>query len=356
MFHGIPSTARLSLRLVCCLLTSAAMMVRAQNYSTDVNDLVGNEKDQSSVLDLEKKHSEGWDLSAVISAAYNSNIFLSAEDPQSDVVFRVAPTVAYSKGDANDGEGAYIKAGYRPTGVVYIENGSSNRVDQQAILSAGWRGKMTRLTYAGVIQKLGDVVPDTGLPTDRLEFSNEVRAAWIPREKLALEIGAGNSQTIYQDPQYFNNSVTFGELGLRYTYSPKTELGLIYQIGRTTGDGTTPQDTQQLTGAVSWRASEKFGVNLEAGAEHRKADGGASVNPVMRGRIDWTPRQGTAINLTGYMFQQASAYYAGQNIQVNGMTAGITQRIIGNWSMKLDAGYESNTYETVSGNNIIGRV
>lgn len=341
--------------LVFCMMAESGPFASAQEYSPVVDDRVESGEVQPPVVEPETERPSGWDLGAIISAAYDDNIFLSSRNAESDMVFRVAPTIAYAKGDEREGEGAFVKAGYRPTGVVYSGNGSENRIDHQGLAIAGWRGKLTSITYSGIIQKLGGATAETGRLTDRVEFENEIRAAWIPREKITLEVAGGNRQSDYSDPTLFDSAKTYGEVAVRYAYSPKTELGLIYQIGRFKVDGTGPQDTQQVKGNIVWQPREKIRVDLEAGAEHRDADNGTSVNPVLEGRIEWKPRKETEIYVTAYMRQEASSFYAGQNYQVNGATAGVSQRLGGKWSAILEGGFEKNTYEAVSGNGPDGR-
>jgi hypothetical protein len=349
-----PYPPRMVVRLALCMMASAAS-VPAQEYATVVDDrVVADDVQPAPVADTAKLRG-GWDLDAVISMAYDDNIFLSSRNPESDMIYRVAPTVAYTKGEEKEGEGGYVKAGYRPTGVIYTENGSENRIDHQAAATAGWRGKLTSITYNCAFQQLGDATADTGRPADRYEYQNAVRLAWIPREKVSLELAAGNNGTNYKDALYFDSSNNYAEVAARYTYSPKTQLGLIYQIGRFKVDGAGAQHTQQFKGDIVWQPREKILVRLEAGAEHRKSDNGTEVNPLMQGRLAWKPREGTELFVTGYMREEASAFSAGQNYSVRGATAGVSQRIRGNWSASLEGGYEKNSYQQVSGSGAAGR-
>lgn len=357
MFFVKPYPLRMVVLPACLLAACQSSVVFAQEYAPVVEDRVDTGVEQAPLVVDEPAVDErgGWDLGVIISAAYDDNIFLSASKPESDMVYRIAPTVAYTAGDEKNGEGFYVKAGYRPTGVFYSKFGSEGRVDHQAIASAGWRGKLTRITYDGIIQKLGDATADTGRPTDRLEFENEIRVAWIPREKFTLEAAGGNRQMDYADPEFFDSEKTYGEVAMRYTYSPKTELGIIYQIGRFKVDGTGPQDTQQVTGNIVWQPREKIRVDLEAGAEHRKVDNGSSTNPVLEGRFAWMPRKNTELYVTAYMREEASAFYAGQNYEVKGFTAGASQKLGEKWTATLEGGLEKNSYQQVSGSGASGR-
>lgn len=345
--------------LACCIHAVPVASVFGQEYSPVVDDRFETVVSQPEAAPPVETGGPkgGWDLGAVISAAYDDNIFLSATDPKKDQVLRFSPTVAYSKGDEDEQvtEGAFIKAGYRPSFVFYADNHDENRTDHEALATAGWRGKVTRVIYTGALRKLGDATSETGRPTDRLEYANELRAAWMAKDKVSFEVAAGDRRSDYIDPVYFDSSKNYGEVAIRYAYSPKTRLGLAYQVGRFKVDGTGPQDTHQLTGSLEWQPREKVRIDLEAGAEHRSYDNGSSLNPVLEGRVEWTPREGTGLFATAYAREEASAFYAGQNYSVRGVTAGVSQRLGANWTGKLEAGVERNRYEVVSGSGAAGR-
>lgn len=361
IFHK-PYSPRMVVLMLAASWANIPTPVRAQQVTTVVDDRVDSGVNSeievvpaAPLVAQDEVKRAGWELGAVISAAYDSNIFLSSKNGTSDMVYRLGPTVAYTRGDAKEGEGGFIQMAYRPTGVVYGKSTTDNRIDHQAAITAGWRGKVTELTYKGAIQKLGDATAETGRQTDRVEFENEIRLAWLPREKVTLEVAAGNKQSDYADPTLFDSSKTYAEVAVRYAYSPKTQLGLAYQIGRFTVDGSSDQNTRQLTGSIDWQPREKIHIKVEAGAEHRKVDSDSQLNPVVEGRVDWTPREGTTVYLTGYQRQEASAFYSGQNYHVKGATAGISQRLGGNWSARLEGGLENASYSRVSGPGTSGR-
>lgn len=343
--------------MMACISASIATPVQAQEVSTAINDRVESGDGSMPALpavDGPEKTS-GLDIGAIISAAYDDNIFLSRTKPESDMVYRVAPAVAYTHGDPEEGEGGFIKFAYRPTGVVYADNKDDNRIDHQAAIMAGWRGKVTKLTYTGTGEKLGDAVADTGRPTDRFAFENEIRGAWIPREKITLEAAVGNSKTDYADPEFFDSRKTYGEVAVRYAYSPKTEVGLAYQAGRFKVEGADKQTTQQITATIAWQPREKIRVTVEAGGEQRKTENGTDINPVAEGRVEWQPRKGTSLYLAGYQREEASAFYVGQNYSVKGFTAGVSQRLGGNWTARLEGGREGTSYTQVAGSGTGGR-
>ncbi len=226
----------------------------------------------------------------------------------------------------------------------------------KAEFTAGWRGQASKITCTGAVQKLGDATADTGRQTDRLEYQHELRAAWLPRERISLELAAGQRQSNYSDKELYDSNKVYGEAAIRYFYSPKTELAIAYQVGRFEVEGSDNQNIQQLTGSMAWKPREKISVNLQAGAERRQTAAGTDTSPVIEGRIDWKPREGTNLFLTGYQRQEASAYLAGENYEIKGFAAGISQRLGSRWTAKLEGGREHVSYLDVSGSGDVGRI
>ncbi|HVJ45581.1 MAG TPA: hypothetical protein VM511_04280, partial [Luteolibacter sp.] len=214
-----------------------------------------------------EKKTEGIELGVILSAAYDSNIFLSADDERSDFVTRIAPRIAYSKGDRDSQDGGYLKAAYRPTGVIYARNSDDSRIDHEVAASVGVIGKKASFDYSLAYGKLGDATADTGRPTDRNVLDHVVRIAWVPREKLALEVAAGQSIAEYADKVLLDSREAFGEVALKYAYSPKTRLSLAYRAGRFEVDGAEDQRFQRLMAGIEWQPREKIRLELAAGAE-----------------------------------------------------------------------------------------
>lgn len=323
--------------------------LRAQTYTPVVDDRVNDalNVDTDPLADPERRG--GWEIKAAASATHDSNIFLSNTDAEADEVIRVGPQVGYTQGDAKEGPGGFVRFAYEPVAVFYLKHDSNNRVDQRADLTAGWRGQGYAVTYAGAARQLGDATAETARPTERVELENEVRAAWEPREKVTLEVSAGNKATAYDSRALYDSSETYGRAAIRYAYSPKTEVGVAYQAGQLRVEDGGDQFLQQVTAEIAWQPRQKIRVLLRAGGELRKADDGNRTNPVMEGRIEWDAREGTKLYLAGYQRQEASSYYAGQDYNVLAGAVGISQRLGGAWTARLDVGAGKTRYDRVSG-------
>lgn len=350
-----PFTPRVVLWMVSCMIAATTAPATAQEYAPVVDDRVRTGVEYPVVEQATAEAVRGLDLGVVVGAGYDDNIFLSSRDPESGMVYRVAPLIAYRRGDLNAGEGVVLRAGYVPSAMIYGTSEVDDRIDHEAMALLGYRGKVGKIWYEGGASKLGDATADTGRPTDRFEIQNEARVAWTPREKIALEAAVGNRLIRYEDPVFFDSERVYVEAALRYAYSPKTELGLIVQAGRFDVDGAGPQDTRRMALAMAWQPREKIRVSLEGGAEYRKFDNGSGWNPVFEARVAWQPRKESEVFLNGYIREEASAFFVGQNYTVAGVSAGISQRLGGRWSGRLEGGYETNNYEQVSGPGSGGR-
>ena len=354
-------------RVVCALLAAlvAGGCLQASGQETDS----ASERRVSDRFDVRVKPDDGYrpvgssnqvrqdgiDLKAVISAAYDDNIMLSSSAPQKDFIVRVAPSVAYTHGDPEGKDGYYLRLAYRPVGVIYSDHSQDNRIDQDAAWESGWRGEKLAFASGGRVQQLGDATPDTGRQSDRVVLDQVARLAWTPGEKLTYELAAGRSSTDYRDKSLVDSQNTYGEAAIRYNYSPKTRIGLVYRAGTFQVDGAGDQTVQRGTVQMQWKPREKIAFDLEAGAEHRKFDNGSSTNPVVEAKATWTPRPGTEIFVGGYRRTEASASLVGQNYDVTGASAGISQKFGQKWTGKLETGIENATYTRVSGAGIANR-
>ncbi len=364
MIHRVPRAPRVVPLILAVLAVGSSVPLLGQELSSAVQGRLDGEVDtrlgplHGPQLDpaATETRSEQLEMGIAISAAYDDNIYLSARNAESDLVTRVSPSMSYRKGDKLEGEGGYLSVAYRPTVVAYAENNNNDRIEHEASWEAGWRGKAIHFAYAGVSRHLGDATADTGTLTDRSELSNSVRIAWSLREKFTVELAAGHESTGYDSSAFADSSLSYGEVALRYAYSPKTRLGLIYKAGSFEVDGAGDQPVHRATARIEWNPTQKISVDVEAGFEHRSFDNGSDTTPVVEARVGWKVREGTEVYLSGYRREQASAFLPGQNYTQGGVALGISQRLGGKWTGKIEGGLERAEYSRVSGSGPAGRV
>ena len=291
---------------------------------------------------------EGLQLSLVVAAAYDDNIFRTADDAEEDIVVSVAPRLTYKLGQP-DGP-VSLEASYEAAGILYFDNNDESRIDQRAQVRASLRRKLLRFAYEGGWANLGDPDSDVGDIADRIEWGHRVIVTWEPRRKTSGEIFAEWSQ-VDQDASNLNDvQEASAGANLTYRYSSKTQVGVGYEIGQVDVDGAAAQEFHRVTGSLDWRPRRKISISLDAGVEFRDFGGGESnVEPVFEGRISWRPRFGTEFYLSGYAREEASAFLDEQNFTVFGGVLGWSQRIRGPWSARIELGAEEADYLSTVG-------
>ena len=299
---------------------------------------------------------DSLEMGLKVSSEHDDNIYFGAIDPREDLVTKVAPAVAYRRGDDPESRGGYLSVAYQPAAVIYAEHRDNNRVDQDLAWELGWRSRAIRIVHTGSARHLGDATADTGTLTDRIELANSLRVAWSPRERLGIEVAVGRETASYDSPVFRDSETDFGEVALRYDYSPKTRLGLAYRAGRLDASSLGEQRIHRSTGRIEWQPTSKISVDLEAGVERRAFENGSRTTPAIEARVAWMAREGTEVYLGGYRREQASAFLPGENFSQGGVEVGASQRLGGHWFGRIEGGVERAAYSRVSGTGISGRV
>lgn len=364
MFPHAPDLSRQVARFLTLVGVGVTLPLSAEEYLPSIEARATTRVDQRlqrpDKLDFsalnEIKEEEGWDLGVLVEVAYDDNIFLNAINQRGDFVIRVTPKIAYAVGDPVGEEGAYLRAAYLPTAVVYLDNRDDSRIDHDLSWDTGYRGKMLALAYGGYFRRLGDATADVGSQNERNEYGNEARVSWMVSEKVALEAAAGFGGEDYDSAGLADTQRHFGELAWRYAYSPKTQVLIAYRAGREDVDGTGSQDIQRLSVRLRWSPRQKIDVDLEVGGERREYDNGSDTYPVFEGRFGWRPRAGTSLYLGGYRRMEVSSFLQGQNYSLTGAVAGVSQRLGPCWTARLEGGFERASYRRVSGIGPAGRL
>lgn len=288
------------------------------------------------------------------SGEFNDNIFLSRDDAVADFVFRVGMPLAYTRGREGE-EGFYSVLGYTPTAVVYASNADANRVDHVGLVSFGWEGEKSALSYEGEIKRLGEASADVGNQFDRTEWKQAVRVAWKPREKVRLEAVVGQDRFAYDDAGLSDSEEIHAGLVARYAWTPKTSFQAGYRGGRLSVEGAGDQDIHRFTAGMTWQPREKFRFDLAGGLDHRSFAAGSSTTPLLAATGTWMPREGTEVSLQGYRRVEASAFLPGENYTLTGASASLSQRLGRRWTATLEGGIEQSDYRDTSGNGSSGR-
>lgn len=357
--------------VACLMLTGLTAMSRAQQGLDELVEYHPIQRVEDSRVDaamgeaiwlppremeLEPEPVEqGWNIGVQLDAAYNDNIFLSRSNPEADVVIRLTPKVEWVHGVEGD-EGAHLAVVYRPSGVVYLDHGGDNRIDHELTVAAGYEGPRTGVVYQGGFRRLGEPTSELGgIRSDRTESANELRLIWKPKEKIGVQVAVGQTTRDYDEPILAGSESLYLEAALEYAYSPKTRFIAAYRSGRFEVDRSPEQTFDQATLQMVWQPREKWTVSLKGGVEWRDYAQGGDSYGVFDARVEWAARAGTALFVAGYRREDVSAVFAGQNIEVTGVSAGVRQKLGERWTATVEAGLEQSDYKVVAGAGTAGR-
>ena len=88
---------------------------------------------------------EGLDISLVSTLAYDSNIFIEAEDETGSLVAQVEPTIGWTGGERDK---TWVRLAYEGAAVVYFSETEESRFDNRVRVEGGVRGKQLALAYS----------------------------------------------------------------------------------------------------------------------------------------------------------------------------------------------------------------
>lgn len=288
---------------------------------------------------------EGLDVSLITSLAYDSNIFLSADDEIESVVLQVEPSIGWTAGERDK---SWIRLAYEGAAVVYFFSEDDNRVDNRVVTEGEVRKKNLALAYSARWARLGSPSADVGGQNTRQEWGGSASLSYTPKGKISYRAFIEQSEEDQSDSGLFDSSETSGGVAAEYRYSSKTAFELAYRLGRVDIEGTGVQTFQRFGFQTSWSPRPKLSFSFEGGLEYRNYVVGDGLEPYLSARADWTPRAKTAFYAEAYRRVEASAALDGENFVLAGFRAGVNQQFAEGWTGGFEFGRETADYFSVS--------
>lgn len=289
---------------------------------------------------------EGLDLSLVTSLAYDDNIFQSSDDETSSFVAQVEPSVGWTAGERDK---AWVRLAYEGAAVIYLTRQEDSRIDHRFVVEGEFKEKNITLAYSARWARLGSPSADIGGASDRDDWGIRAEVSYTPKGKVTYQVFAERSAVDQVESAFFDFFQSSGGVAAQYRHSPKTEVELAYRFGRVEVDGAGTQTFHRFGTQALWRPRPKLSVSLEGGIEYRNYESGSGFDPYLAARVDWTPRPKTALYLEAYRREEASAGVEGENFDVTGIRAGVTQQLSGGWIASFEVGRETADYFGIAG-------
>lgn len=209
----------------------------------------------------------GFDYGLGVDSIYDSNFFLTEDDPESEVGINIAPWISYGT-DPEGGAKVSFTANYRPVIQTYLENPDYNGVDHSGNVSMRIEGAKTVIS--------AHVNYDQNSGADRIigEFVNEsLFSAGIdgsyqiaPRTSISASLTAAMSD--YDNDSIEGSEIYTAYLGGYWSATERFSMGPAIRYVTAKSDNTGTRDSWELLMQTRYRLREKIELAASLGVEY----------------------------------------------------------------------------------------
>jgi hypothetical protein len=235
---------------------------------------------------------------------------------------------------------------YTPTFTFYSNNHFQDNVSHAVSLTGGivyddWTlGLSQSFTYSSTPQV------QTGAQTQDTSVSTGITAGHQLTSKLALSLGLSQSLNF---PSGYQTSKTWSTSdSLNYQFWPRLTAGITVGFGYT--EATPNSYFGQLGGTTSWRASDKFSISANAGAQVTQFTSGGQAplgNPVFGLTIQDQLFKHTQLSLNANEGLTTS-YYANQLTENTSVGGSLSQELFKHYTLGVNGSYNWTTYHAAA--------
>ena len=294
---------------------------------------------------FEMAQQRDWQLRVFASGVwrYDSNVFLSEFDKQSDLMWSVRPGFQYAYGD----EQAKLRfqADYSIQANWFEKFKSQDSINHYGSISARYQAKKTTVTLSAQATKVSGGDVDVGGQAQRLNIVPKLIISYEATEKIKLGLTAEMEKTEYDSLL----SATTYRVGpsIAYAFTPRLNLGLkVNQVVQDV-DASGRHQAQDYLLSAEWESLKKVFINGSIGVQHlRPAQGGGDVLPLASLGVRYEVGPKTSVNLNLHARSQSSPSLTGQYFQSNGVVLGLQQQIGSKLNIGADIGYDMSEYRS----------
>ena len=326
----------------------------APEYNPEVqpapaNELIGGGGKKNIIEEAAQKL---WRLVLTVQGGvyYDSNIFITENNPKGDTVVELAGGFSLELGDYREKINNFLTLKYLATGYIYTGRSELNGVDQQFVLHGQYRWE--RLTLQSNLSFSYLDGPDrlAGTFTTQYLIDGLVRALYDYSDKTQLHAEFEQITDIY--PSQINSFEYIGRLGADYQVTPKIKLGLEGVLGDLQIQDGGHSFYGQGRIRAAYKLTEKLTFLGSAGFEvvHYNSRDVTRVLPVFDLSAQWSPFVGTAFGLNAFRRIFASPVQLGDVFTATGVQGSISQTFLQRLSAAVFVGYENDQYSASATN------
>lgn len=299
---------------------------------------------------------------------FDDNIFISHDNPESDVSFTVSPGIAAGWGDYGaevrqlgefehyfeplnltyeDTPQSFAFAKYVANASLFLDHSDESALDHDALVAGRWESKKLSLGLRVHYQTLSGTDIDVGDRVKRQVITGFITSSYKLSEKTSIDLNILNSTYDYETGVDWDEWTL--ETWLAYQILPKTRVSIGSRAGITDIQGGQTETFEQVVGRVTYYASSKLALSLDGGIEWRQygGDGHDDVFSVFNFAATYAPFDGTTISVNAFRKNAASASLINENITNTGVNVRTRQRFLHRYFLTLEGGYSNSEYRSI---------
>ncbi len=279
----------------------------------------------------------------------DDNVFLSAREQVSDVLYHISPAVRLSLGDATERQDSFLTVNYKPEAFFFHKRHEENTVDHTAGIATRKKFAKLAVDAAAQYQRTNGSSVDLGgrIPRDIWQASAGLTYGW--GVKTSFSTAVIWNATRYHQSGFADSEQWTHEGFVDYQVTEKTRIGAGGAWGQLKVAGEAGrQDFQQALARAHYQATDKVELGARAGAEWRQTEAGSTATPVFGVDVRYQAAEGTRLKLQGARDVMASGDQQGQNYTRTAVGAGLEQKVGEPFTLTLDAGWEHYAYTSAS--------
>jgi hypothetical protein len=318
------------------------------------NELIGGGKGGEKKNIIQEATQKLWRLVFTVQGGvyYDSNIFLSENNPKGDTVIELAGGATFELGDYRNLENNFVTLKYLATGYIYTGRSDLNGVDQQFVVHSQYR--FDRLTLQGNLNFNYLDGPDrlAGTFTTQYLIDGLVRVLYDYSDKTQLHAEFEQISDIY--PSQLSSYEYIGRLGADYQISPKIKIGVEGVVGDLQVQSASHSVYGQLRLRAAYKMTEKLTFLASGGVEVVNYAGNdvTKVLPVFDISAQWSPFVGTTVGFSAFRKVFASPVELGDVFTATGVQASFSQTFFQRLAAGVYVGYENDQYGAVTANAV----
>ena len=223
-----------------------------------------------------KYDGEGFVFGVGVKGIYDSNLFITETNEQSDFSFAASPWISYNSAPPG-GARFILNARYAPFFRVYLDNSNLNTVDHSGSVSLSYEGAKTTLQASADYSRFSAVDRLAGAFVEASNFGFSLNGTYQLSQKTSLDASWSAAMTDYQSARFSSSDTYALQVTGFWQATPLLRLGPSVRHSQIESANTGRRDALAFLLSLGYELTGKFSLNASAGIEfedYERATGG----------------------------------------------------------------------------------